>query len=158
MAELETVKKVDVARYMGVWYEIARMPLRSENNLVGITATYSLMPNGKVKVVNKGFVKDLDGKPRSAQAKAWVVDTTTNAKLKVQFFWPFSADYWILALGENYEYAMVGNESHRYLWILSRTPQMDEGIYNGLIDSARQKGFDVDQLVKCPQRVPSNDR
>jgi lipocalin len=152
MADLKTVDHVDVHRYMGTWYEIARFPQRFEEGLVGISATYTLLPNGKVEVVNKGHERSLDGEERSIRGKAWVVDTSTNAKIKVRFFWPFSADYWIVELGENYEYAAVGGPSLKYLWILSRTPQMSETAYEDLAKRLLDKGFDVTRLEKVPQR------
>ena len=152
MSGLETVKHVDVKRYMGMWYEIARFPHRFEKGLVGVTATYTLLQNGRVRVLNRGYKGDLDGKPKTAKGKAKVVDPKTNAKLKVSFFWPFSGDYWILELGKDYEYAVVGDESREYLWILSRRPRMDEAVYNELVSSVKDKGFDVSRLEKVPQK------
>jgi apolipoprotein D and lipocalin family protein len=152
MPELKTVESVDVKRYMGTWFEIARFPQRFEKGLVGITANYTLLPEGKVSVVNSGYKGDLNGKLKTIKGKAWVADTKTNAKLKVSFFWPFSANYWILELGNDYEYAVVGDESRKYLWILSRTPQMDEAVYNELLKRVQDKGFDISKLEKIPQK------
>jgi len=154
MAELKTVEHVDVKRYMGTWFEIAKFPQRFEKGLVGITANYTLLPNGKVRVINSGHKVDFNGKLKTIEGKAWVVDTVTNAKLKVSFFWPFAADYWILELGKDYEYSVVGEESRKYLWILSRTPQMEDAIYNELLKRLQQKGFDVSKLERIPQRAP----
>jgi apolipoprotein D and lipocalin family protein len=152
MPELKTVNRVDVARYMGTWFEIAKFPQRFEKGLVGVTANYALLPNGKVRVLNRGYKGDLNGKLQTAKGKARIVDPLTNAKLKVSFFWPFAGDYWIIELGKDYEYAVVGDESRKYLWILSRTPQMDEAVYNELIRRVQDKGFDVSKLEKNPQR------
>ncbi len=152
MPELKTVDRVDVKRYMGTWFEIAKFPQRFEKGLVGVTADYTLLPNGKVRVLNSGYEGTFAGKLKTARGKAWVVDTTTNAKLKVSFFWPFAANYWILELGKDYEYAVVGDESRKYLWILSRTPQMDETTYNAVLQRVRDKGFDVTKLEKNPQK------
>ncbi|MBM3298780.1 MAG: lipocalin family protein [Deltaproteobacteria bacterium] len=152
MPRLETVKYVDVGRYMGTWYEIAKFPQRFEKGLVGVTANYTLLPNGKVRVLNSSHVGDFDGELRTSEGTARVVDTSTNAKLKVTFFWPFSGDYWILELGKDYEYAVVGEESRKYLWILSRTPQMDESVYSGILKRLQDKGFDISRLEKNPQR------
>jgi len=149
--ELETAEHVDIQRYMGTWFEIAKLPQRFERGLVGITATYSILPSGKVRVVNKGYKGDFNGSTRTAQGRATVVDARTNAKLKVSFFWPFSGNYWILELGIDYEYAVVGDESRKYLWILSRTPQMDEAVYNDLLKLVQAKGFDISKLEKTPQ-------
>ena len=152
MPELKTVEHVDVARYMGTWFEIAKFPQRFEKGLVGVTANYTLLPNGTVEVINKGYEGDFNGDLKIAKGKARVVDTATNAKLKVSFFWPFTGNYWIIELGKDYEYAVVGDESRKYLWILSRTPQMDETIYNELIKHAQDKGFDISKLERDPQR------
>ena len=152
MSELKTVEHVDVTRYMGTWYEIAKFPQRFEKGLVGIKATYSLLPNGKVSVLNFGYDGDFNGKLRKAKGKAWVVDTKTNAKLKVSFFWPFAANYWIIELGQEYEYTAVGDESRRYLWVLSRTPRMDEAVFKGLLERLREKGFDISRLENNPQK------
>jgi apolipoprotein D and lipocalin family protein len=152
MSELKTVEHVDVARYMGTWYEIAKYPQRFERGLVGVTAKYALLPNGKVQVINGGYAGDFGGRYRSAKGKAWVVDKGSNAKLKVSFFWPFAADYWILELGKDYEYSVVGDGSRKYLWILSRTPHMEEDVYNDLLRRIREKGFDISRLEKNPQK------
>lgn len=152
MAELKTVEYVDVKRYMGTWFEIAKFPQRFEKGLVGITANYTLLPNGKVRVINSGHKVDLNGKMKTIKGKAWVVDAVTNAKLKVSFFWPFAANYWILELGKEYEYAVVARV-RKYLWILSRTPQMQDTMYNELLKRLQQKGFDVSKLERIPQRA-----
>ena len=152
MPELKTVEHVDVKRYMGTWFEIAKFPQRFERGLVGVTANYSLLPDGKVRVLNSGYEGDFNGRLKTAKGKARVVDTATNAKLKVTFFWPFSGNYWILELGKDYEYAVVGDESRKYLWILSRTPQMDEAVYSELLKRIQDKGFDISKLEKNPQK------
>jgi len=152
MSGLETVKYVDVEKYMGAWYEIAKFPQRFEKGLVGVKANYTLLSNGKVRVLNSGYEGDFNGELRSTEGTARVVDTSTNAKLKVTFFWPFSGDYWILELGKDYEYAVVGEESRKYLWILSRTPQMDESLYEEILSRLQEKGFDVSKIEKNPQQ------
>lgn len=152
LPELKTVEHVDVKRYMGTWFEIAKFPQRFEKGLVGVTANYSLLANGKVRVLNTGYKDDFNGKLKTAKGKARVVDTATNAKLKVSFFWPFAADYWIIDLGKDYEYAAVGGPSRNYLWILSRNPRMDETAYNELLKRMQEKGFDISKLEKNPQK------
>ena len=152
MIELKTVEYVDVKRYMGAWFEIAKLPQRFEKGLIGIKANYTLLPDGKVSVLNSGYKEDFSGKLKTIKGKAWVVDTATNAKLKVSFFWPFTGNYWIIELGKDYEYAVVGDESRKYLWILSRTPQMDEALYNELLKRVQDRGFDVSKLEKVPQK------
>jgi apolipoprotein D and lipocalin family protein len=142
---LEVVPKVDLKRYLGKWYEIARLPARFQEGCDESTATYALNENGSISVLNE-CVKN--GKPKKAKANAKVVDKTSEAKLKVTFFWPFAGDYWILDLGKDYEYAVVGTPSRKYLWMLSRTPKMDEKLYSQLVESAKSKGFNVDNLIK----------
>ncbi len=152
MPELKTVEYVDVKRYMGTWFEIARFPQRFERGLVGVTANYTLLPSGKVRVVNSGYENDFNGKLRTARGSAKVVDPLTNAKLKVTFFWPFAADYWIIELGKDYEFAVVSEGSRSYLWILSRTPQMKEEVYSELLKRLQEKGFDLSRLEKVQQK------
>ncbi len=152
MSELKTVEHVDVERYMGTWYEIAKFPQRFERGLVGVTANYALLPNGKVRVLNSGFAGGFDGPLKTAKGTAKVVDPVTNAKLRVTFFWPFYGNYWILELGKDYEYAVIGDESRKYLWILSRSPEMDGSAYGDLVSRVQEKGFDVSRIEKTPQR------
>ena len=92
-----------------------------------------------------------NGKVKRAKGKAKVVDKSSGAKLKVTFFWPFYGDYWIIDLGEDYDYAVVGTPNRKYLWILSRTPRMDDKLYSQLIESVKSKGFNVDNLIKTSQ-------
>jgi len=151
MSELKTVDHVDIERYMGTWYEIAKFPQRFEDGLVGITATYSLLPNGKVRVLNSGYVGDFNGKLKTVKGKAWLVDKKTNAKLKVSFFWPFAGDYWIIELGKDYEYAVISESSRRYMWVLSRTYHMDEQVYEGIMQRLKQNQYDISKIELNPQ-------
>jgi len=146
---LEVVPHVELERYLGKWYEIARLPFRFEDDCTDITATYSLSKNGNISVLN-GCLKS--GKLKQAKGKAKVVDKNTGAKLKVTFFWPFSADYWIIDLGKDYDYAVVGTPNRKYLWILSRTPQMDGELFSRIIESVKSKGFDVSKLIKTSHK------
>ena len=146
---LDVVPHVDLNRYVGHWYEIARLPNRFEKKCANsVTATYSLRTDGKIEVVNR--CRKSSGDYTTAKGKAKVVDKTTNAKLKVSFFWPFYGDYWILDLGENYEYAVVGAPNRKYLWILSRSPQMDETVYRQLLAKMAARGFKTEQMIKTP--------
>lgn len=141
-----TVPRVDLARYMGTWYEIAKYPNRFQKGCLCTTATYTLRSDGKVTVVNQ--CRTAEGRTREARGWAKIVDPSTNAKLKVTFFWPFFGDYWILALGEDYCWAMVGAPDRRYLWILSRTQRLEETIYQMLAERAAALGFDLTRLVR----------
>ena len=140
------VPKVDLLRYVGIWYEIAKYPNRFQRGCLCTTATYALKPNGKVAVVNR--CRTADGKTREAKGWAKVMDPSTNAKLKVTFFWPFFGDYWILDLDEDYTRVLVGSPDRRYLWILSRTPRLEESAYQILAQRAVALGFNPTQLVR----------
>ena len=142
---LEVVAHVDLKRYLGKWYEIAHLPFRFEEGCSDITATYSLSDDGSISVLNEC---KRSGKVKRAKGKAKVVDKNTGAKLKVTFFWPFYGDYWIINLGDDYDYAVVGTPNRKYLWILSRTPQMDDKLFSQLIELVKSKGFDVGSLIK----------
>jgi apolipoprotein D and lipocalin family protein len=146
------VPKVDLSRYVGTWYEIARYPNRFQRGCDGATAAYTLRADGRIDVVNRCVEDGTDGKERSARGVAKVVDPATSAKLSVTFFWPFSGDYWILGLGAEYEYAIVGSPDRKYLWILSRNPSMDEGRYGRILEEVALQGFDPARLVRSVHR------
>ena len=148
---LEVVPRVDLDRYLGTWYEIATIPQRFQRGCVAVTARYSLRPDGDIEVVNSCRKNTLDGKEKSVKGKAWVMDKTTNAKLKVRFFWPFSGDYWIIDLDENYQWAVVGHPNRNYLWILSRTPRMDPELYEERLLRIRDKQYDISRIMKTLQ-------
>jgi len=152
---LQTVPKVDLNRYLGTWYEIATIPQRFQKGCTGVTATYSLRPDGKIDVLNQCYKDSLNGKHKQVHGKAWVVDKETNAKLKVQFFWPFSGAYWVIELDSvGYQYAVVGHPNRNYLWILCRTPKMDEGLYGDLLRRLQEvHGYDLSNLKKTPQKT-----
>lgn len=148
---LEVVPRVDLQRYLGTWYEIATIPQRFQKGCVGVTAHYALRPDGDIDVVNVCRRETLDGKESSIRGKAWIVDKTTNAKLKVRFFWPFTGAYWIIELDKDYQWAVVGHPDRTYYWILSRTPQMDPALYDELIRRAAAKGYDTGKIKKTLQ-------
>lgn len=150
---VRVVPKVDLQRYLGKWYEIASFPQRFQRGCVGSMATYSLREDGEINVVNECHKETLDGPIKVAKGHAWVVDKATNAKLKVMFFWPFSGDYWIIDLGPNYEYAVVGDPSRQYLWILSRTPALEEQVLKGIRERLLEQKFDLSKLQMTPQKV-----
>jgi len=150
---MQTVKNVDLERYMGTWYEIGRFLHSFEKDLVGVTATYKLKKNGKVEVLNQGYKNSLDGKLKRAKGFAKVPNPNEPGRLKVYFFWPFGGDYLILDLDEEYRWALIGSYSLNYLWILSRTPQMPEEEYNRLVEKARSLGYNVSRIERVEQRV-----
>lgn len=153
LPELQTVAHVDLARYVGTWYEIASFPQRFQRGCTGSIATYSIRGDGDIDVVNRCRLESLDGEEKVAKGRAKVVDSATNAKLRVSFFRPFWGDYWIIDLGSDYEYAVVGHPSRDYLWILSRTPTMEPGVYEEIVSRLKAQGYEVERLNKTQQRV-----
>ena len=154
MAPVRLVKDVDVARYLGRWYEIARYQTGFEKDIVGATAEYSLRDDGKIQVVNSGFKKRLEGDYTEVRAVAWIPDPDVPAALKVRFFGLFAADYMIIGLDDaKYDWAIVGNNSRDFLWFLSRTPEIEESLYRKMEDIARSEGFNVETLYRVPQKL-----
>ena len=151
--ELSTVPQVDLSRYAGTWYEIARLPNSFEKDLECVTATYTLKSNGKIGVLNKGYSARKD-KYQTAKGTALLADPAYPGRLKVTFFWPFYGNYYIIELDEEYEFALVGDPSRKYLWILSRAPELEEAIIARLISQARDLGFAVEQMVRIRQDCP----
>lgn len=146
--ELETVSHVDLQRYLGKWYDIAHFPQSFQNGCSHTTAEYSLNEDGSIQVVNT-CVKN--GKIKVSKGKAKVTDKETNSKLKVTFFWPFSGKYWIIDLAGDYSYAVVGHPNRKYLWILSRTKEMDTKTYSEILTRINKKGYDLSKLEKTIQ-------
>jgi apolipoprotein D and lipocalin family protein len=147
---LTTVEQVDLTRYAGKWFEIARYPNRFQRECASdTTAVYTLRKDGKVQVVNA--CREQNGRIKTVRGTAKVVDQKTNAKLKVTFFWPFYGDYWIIGLSPDYQHAIVGEPGRKYLWILSRTPTMGETTYAELLRRVRDLGYDPAKLQKTQQ-------
>jgi apolipoprotein D and lipocalin family protein len=145
---LETVPNVDLARYMGKWYEIASFPQRFQKGCTCTTAEYTLTDKGYAIVVNRCRKDSVNGKEVSISGKAFIDKGFGNARLKVQFFWPFKGKYWIIDLADDYSYAVVSHPNRKYLWILSRTPVMDPVVYAGIIERLKAKGLDTEKLVR----------
>ena len=148
---LPTVEKVDIEKYAGQWYEIARLPNSFEKGLQCVTATYTLKKNNKIEVLNQGYSNKDTEKLSRAKGRAWVPDPEFPGRLKVSFFWPFAGNYYIISLDEEYNYALVGDPSRKYLWVLSRSKVMDDTIYDGLLKIARTNGFNIDNIIKVNQ-------
>lgn len=142
---LPTVKKVDIQKYKGTWYEIARFEHFFEKGCKNVTATYSLKKDGDIKVINRCTMID-DNEKKEATGVAYAKDKT-NSKLKVSFFRPFYGDYWIVDLDEDYNYAVVGSPSREYLWILSRTKSINENTKNKIIKKVDNLGFDSKKFI-----------
>lgn len=136
----------DLKRYLGKWYEIARIENEFSPKMDKVVAQYNLNDNGSIQVINSGYV---DG--NFIQIVGHAITTENKSILKVSFFPGIYSDYRILALGENYEYALVGGDKDIYLWILSRTPDLDEDIIKDLIQVAKEKGYRVDKIRMTEQ-------
>lgn len=147
---LEVVSYVELEKYLGKWYEIARLPAKFQEDCDETTATYTLLKDGRISVINECTK---NGKIKKAKGKAKIVEKSSNAKLKVTFFWPFYGDYWIIKLGNNYNYSVVGTPDRKYLWILNRTPQMDDELYSQLTEYIKSKGFDANRLIRTRQKT-----
>ncbi len=152
---LTTEEHVDLNRYAGKWYEIARYPNRFQRNCQSDTsATYTVRKDGKVQVVNTCLEKN--GKLKTARGTAHIADKQTNAKLRVTFFWPFYGDYWVVGLDPEYQFAIVGEPTRKYLWILSRTPEMREEMYRQALEQVRTAGYDPARLLKTKHTAQAN--
>jgi len=147
---LETVPRVDLSRYVGTWYEIAAFPQSFQKGCVATTATYALRADGDIDVRNQCRKETLDGPEKSVLGRARIVDDATNAKLKVSFFRPFWGDYWIVDLGADYDFAVVGHPGRDYLWILGRAPTMPEATYAGILERLKARHYDTSRLKRTP--------
>ncbi len=156
---LQTVDNVDLKKYAGRWYEIASYPTRFQKGCRCTTADYELAESNKFVVVVNRCIRFRNGKSKISRikGKAFAVEGSNNARLKVRFFWPFSGDYYIIGLADDYSWALVGNPSRKYLWILSRESYMPTDTYNYIVGLARKKGYDTKLIQKTPQEC-DNDR
>jgi apolipoprotein D and lipocalin family protein len=146
------VDDLDLDRYQGQWHEVARLPNRFQEGCQESTANCQLTTDNEVLVTNRCVRDDSQD---SAEAIAWSVGPEAG-KLRVQFFWPFSGDYWVIALDPQYHWAMVGEPSRNYLWILSRTPELDPVILHDLTKRAAELDFDVNRLILAHPKVSSD--
>lgn len=143
----EPARSVDLERYLGRWYELARYEFGFQKGCEAVTADYSLLENGQVGIVNGCREGSVDGPYKQAEAKAKVVEGSNNAKLKVSFFGPFYVgDYWVLDHAEDYSWSIVGEPSGRNLWILSREANVSQYQRQRLYERARALGYDTMML------------
>lgn len=149
--KVQTVPYVDLNKYAGLWYEIASFPQPFQKRCHCTTAEYTLSEKGYVIVENRCNRDSANGKQAYIKGKAFVEKNSGNAKLKVQFFWPFKGKYWIIDLADDYSYAVVSHPTQKYLWILSRTPKMDDTLYQQIVSRLKLKGFDLSKLQKTEQ-------
>ncbi len=141
--ELKTVTSVDLKKYSGTWYEIASFPQRFQKGCECTNVKYTPTDKDYIIVENRCI---RNGKESYIKGKAFVDENSGNAKLKVQFFWPFKGKYWIIDLADDYSYAVISHPNRKYLWILSRKPELEDEIYNSILTRLKEKGFDLSDL------------
>ena len=157
--EIQTVSSVDVKRFTGKWYEIARYPNKFQKKCVGnTTATYTRKADSKIEVINQCVLKD--GILGRAEGEASIADTASNAKFEMRFASKYKSflstdwdNYWIVDLDENYQYAAASDPKGENLWILSRTPEMKDAIYQNILRRVERLGFNPGRLTKTPQNL-----
>jgi apolipoprotein D and lipocalin family protein len=149
----QPAKPVELQRYLGKWYELARYEAGFQKGCEGVTAEYSLTAPDRIKVVNSCRQDSVDGKARDAVGKAKIVEGSNNAKLRVSFFGPFYGDYWVLDRADDYDWAIVGEPSGRYLWLLHRRPNPGKAAKDALVKRIAGLGYDTSLLrwTKQPQ-------
>lgn len=145
------VDHVDIGRFVGKWYEIAHYPAAPEAGCFGTTYEYSLRPDGYIVMLRTCRRGSFDGRLESGEGVAVITDKATNAKLRVRSYWPFNRDYRIIGLDAHYQYAIVSDPGKTALWILSRTPAIDEGVYGRITERLAAIGFDKNRLRRTPQ-------
>jgi apolipoprotein D and lipocalin family protein len=144
----EPVQKIDLHKYSGKWYVIGCIPMIFDRNWNYVIETYK--PVGKMQVAIDTTYRT-NGKLKAVRAKGFVCKDSGNARWKVQYLWPFKADYWIIELGEHYSYTVVGHPKHHFLYIMCRRPKMEEHIYAAIVERCGQKGYDLSKLKKILQ-------
>ena len=149
---LETVPYVDLNKFAGKWHEIASYPQRFQKGCHCTTAEYTPTDKGYIIVENRCNKDSINGRESYIKGKAFIDKNTGNSKLKVQFFWPFKVKYWIIDLADDYSYAVVSHPNREYLWILCRTPKMDEKIYQEILTRLQSKGFDLSKIQITVQK------
>lgn len=146
-----TITAFDLNRYLGKWYEVARYDHIFERGLVGTTAEYSLRDDGKIKVLNSGYLETLDGSYQESIGKAKPNSNGKPGQLRVSFFGPFYGNYYILDLAPDYSYSVVGSSSPKYLWILSRTPHLSTEVQSKILNNLQKRGYDTTKLIWVEQ-------
>jgi apolipoprotein D and lipocalin family protein len=149
--KLKVVSNLDLHKFQGVWFEIAHNPWFPENNCFAMIAHYKLIEDNKIEVTNICRKHGFDGEISKISGKAWLVDATIKSKWEVQFIWPFTLDYWVIDLEEDYNYAVIGEPDKENFWILSRKPIMEKGLLTKIIENTKMKGYDLSNLILMPQ-------
>jgi len=149
--KLEVVSSLDLKKFQGTWYEIAHNPWFPEKGCFYMIANYKLTKENNIKVTNICRKNGMDGQISKVSGIAWLVDPKIKAKWEVQFIWPFTLDYWVIEIEENYNYAVIGEPDRENLWILSRKPIMEKELLSRIIKNTKSKGYDLSNLILTPQ-------
>ncbi|MBT3514207.1 MAG: lipocalin family protein [Nitrospina sp.] len=149
--KLEVVSNLDLQKFQGTWYEIAHNPWFPEKGCFSMIAHYKLTDDNQINVTNICRKNGFDGEISKVTGRAWLVNPKIKAKWEVQFIWPFTLDYWVIDLEENYNYAVIGEPEKENLWILSRKPIIEKGILSKIIENTKIKGYDLSNLILTPQ-------
>ena len=149
--ELEVVSTLDLKKFQGIWYEIAHNPWFPEKGCFSMIAHYKLIEDNNIEVTNICRKNGFDGKISKVTGTAWLADPKIKAKWEVQFIWPFTLDYWVIDLEENYNYAVIGEPDRENLWILSRKPIMRKELLSRIIKTTKSKGYDLSDIIITPQ-------
>jgi apolipoprotein D and lipocalin family protein len=149
--KLEVVSTLDLKKFQGTWYEIAHNPWFPEKGCFSMIAHYKLIEDNNIEVTNICRKNGFDGEISKVTGKAWLAEPGIKAKWEVQFIWPFTLDYWVIDLEENYNYAVIGEPDRDNLWILSRKPIIEKGLLSKIIETTKSKGYDLSNLILTPQ-------
>jgi apolipoprotein D and lipocalin family protein len=149
--KMQTVKHVELERFMGSWYVIGIIPNLIEKNAVNGIESYSLNEDNSIAIEYKFHKKSPQGKLKVMHPKAWVYDTNSNAEWRVQFIWPIKFPYLIIDLAEDYSYTVIGVPNKKYVWIMSRAPEMPEPVYAEILRKLETIGYDIKKIKRMPQ-------
>lgn len=141
------VGSIDLQRYSGTWYEIARYPNRFEKGCDGVTATYRVIENDRLEVINRCRQVGPGGGIREIRGRARVCDENSPAKLKVTFFWPFYGHYWVIDLADDYSWAVIGHPRRKYLWILARQAHLEKDLLEKILERIVDQGYNPERLI-----------
>ena len=148
---LKTVGHIDLPRFMGSWYVIGTIPWFVEKNNVGTMDIYRMRPDGRIDITYAFRKKELSARREEMHALGTILDSATNARWGVQFFWPFQAPYLVIDLSPDYSTTIIGYPSRDLIWIMARAPTISEGVYQQLLQKAASQGYDMRRIVKVPQ-------
>jgi apolipoprotein D and lipocalin family protein len=154
LAELQTVRKVDLPRFMGDWYVIANIPTFIERGAHNAVERYALQPDGSIATTFTFRADSFEGKQREYHPRGLVMDRVSNARWGMRFVWPIKADYRITYLDENYSQTVISRNKRDYVWIMARTPQIPPADYQRLLEIVRAQGYDMSKIRLVPQRWP----